>query len=775
MDDRQKKKLKRAAKVTADASTITLGAVIRTTTRVFFTAILIFLCTGMLFSCVFAVYVKNTLSTDLGVTMSDFTLSLSSKIYYTDVNGNYQEMTTLQTNEERFWVDFENMPGYNKEEGNPGYLALAAIAIEDKRFYEHKGVDWYRTAGAFVNMFLGMKNDFGGSTLTQQLIKNVTKFDDATVQRKLLEIFRALDYEKTYDKEEILEWYLNVVFFGYKANGVGAAAKTYFGKDVWDLTLAESASIIGITNNPSLYSPYPDEEARERNRGRQRIILFEMYDQGYITHSEYTSAINEELVFKRAVDEQAELEIYSYYEEVVIADATRQIMDKKDVNKEVAERILYNGGLSIYACVDPTIQKIVDDFYGNPANIPKAYTNTGQQLQSAIVILDPYNGDIVALTGGVGDKTINFGYNRATIAERPPGSSFKPIAAYGPAMELGLITQNTRVNDAPKGTIKLSGTSWYPSNSGGGNSGVVTIRNALRASLNTVAAQLIDKLGIDTSFNFLRDKLGVTSLIDNDRAYAPLSLGQLTNGITVREMAQAYGAFANDGVFVYSRSFTHINDSEGNLYLDNTSETIRAFSENTARSMTDMLYNAVQGGTGTAAQIGSSPVAGKTGTTSKEHDRYFTGFTPYYVAAVWTGYDEPARMAHGTNPACIIFRNIMGQIHQNLPRKSFSRDFSSGRDTGIFGKLVEAPPSPSEETEPTVTPTESETPSESPTAATSTPPIVTDSPTPSSPPTPSLPVEVTPPPVSPDPTPVDPVDPVVTLTPPSVEPYQPAR
>jgi len=773
MDDRQKKKLKRAAKVTADVSTFTLGAVIRTTARVFFTAILIFLCTGMLFSCVFAVYVKNTLSTDLGVTMSDFTLSLSSKIYYMDVNGNPQEMTTLQTNEERFWVDLENMPGYNKEEGNPGYLALAAVAIEDKRFYEHKGVDWYRTAGAFVNMFLGMKNDFGGSTLTQQLIKNVTKFDDATVQRKLLEIFRALDYEKTYDKNEILEWYLNVVFFGYKANGVGAAAKTYFGKDVWDLTLAESASIIGITNNPSLYSPYPDEDARERNRGRQRIILFEMYNQGYITHSEYTAAINEELIFKRAVDAPAELEIYSYYEEVVIDDAIKQIMDKKDVNKDIAERILYNGGLSIYACMDPTIQQIVDDFYGNPANIPYAYTSTGQQLQSAIVILDPYNGDIVALCGGVGEKTINFGFNRATKGQRPPGSSFKPIASYGPAMELGLITQNTRVNDAPKGAIRLSGTTWYPSNSGGGSSGVVTIRNALRASLNTVAAQLIDKLGVDTSFNFLREKLGVTSLVENDgsgapndRAYAPLALGQLTIGITVREMAQAYGAFANDGVFVYSRSFTHINDSEGNLYLDNTSETIRAYSENTARSMTDMLYNAVQAGTGTAARISSSPVAGKTGTTTKDHDRYFTGFTPYYVAAVWTGYDTNARMAHNPNPACVIFRNIMGQIHQNLPRKNFSTDFSAGKDTRIFGPLVETTPSPSptDNPEPTVSPTASGAPSDSPTPTTSTPPVI-DPPTP--------PTEIVTPPVSHDPPPIDPVDPVdpVPIVPPPVEPH----
>jgi len=390
MDDRKKKKIKQVADVTTNTAAGTVGIVLRTSLKALMTLLLIFICTGMLFACVFAAYVKNSLSTDLGVKMSDFTLALSSKIYYMDENGNYQEMTTLQTSEERFWVDLENMPGYDEATGNPGYLARAAIAIEDKRFYLHKGVDWYRTAGAFVNMFIGMKNDFGGSTLTQQLIKNVTLFDDATVQRKLLEIFRALEYEKTYEKDEILEWYLNWVFFGNKANGVGAAAKVYFDKDVWDLSLAECASIIGITNNPSLYSPYAGETARERNKDRQETILFEMYDQGFITKGEYDNAVNETLIFKRAVNEEAEIEIYSYYEEVVIEDALKQIQEDRDVNEEVAQRILYNGGLSIYSCMDPRIQKIVDDYYINPANIPSAWSNpTGQQLQSAIVILGP--------------------------------------------------------------------------------------------------------------------------------------------------------------------------------------------------------------------------------------------------------------------------------------------------------------------------------------------------------------------------------------------------
>lgn len=762
MDDRTRKKRRHAVRVAADTTAGGIGLVLRTGLKAILTVLLIVICTGLLFACVFAAYVKTSLSTDLDVTLEDFELSLSSTIYYTDANGQYQEMAVLQSSQERFWVDMENMPGYSYDESNDtgsmGYLAEATIAIEDKRFFEHKGVDWYRTAGAFVNMFLSMQNDFGGSSVTQQLLKNITEYDDVTVQRKLLEIFRALELEKTYKKSEIMGWYLNVVYFGSGANGVGAAARAYFDKEVWDLTLAECASIIGITNNPSIYSPYVSEA---KNKERQELILKEMYDQGYISQAEYTSAKNEKLIFKYGEGEEAEMEIYSYYEEVVIQDAFDAIQEKTGLNDNAVRQKLYNGGLSIYACVDPEIQRIVDNYYQDPANLPQSWANaTGQQLQSAIVILDPYTGDIVALCGGVGEKTINFGFNRATIAQRPPGSSIKPIAVYGPAMELGLITQNTTVNDAPN--IVLSGNpNWYPKNSGGGNSGVVTIRTALQRSLNTVSAQILDKLSPKESRRFLETRLGVTSLIDEDEAYAPLSLGQLTNGITVREMAQAYGAFANDGIYLGSRTFTHINDSEGNLYLDNTPEGSVAFSPNTARNMTDMMYNAVNAGTGTAAALWSMPVAGKTGTTTKDMDRYFVGYTPYYVAAVWTGYDTPAYMAFSANPACLIFKSIMGTIHADLPYKSFSTDFTIGSPTNIFGDMTETTETPSPEPTESPSPSPEETVSPSPGTSPTTNPPVTSS-TPTAPVSPSAPVEPTPTITD---TPAEPTPPPATVAP----------
>ena len=647
----------------ADATVSVAGAVL----RVLGTILLIVLVTGLLFLCIFAYYVKNCLSTDLDVQLSDFTVSLSSSILYEDSDGNWQNLTNLSSTENRVWIDYADIP---KD------MEHAAVAIEDKRFYKHKGVDWYRTTGAFINMFLSMKNDFGGSTITQQLIKNLTKQDDITVQRKLLEIFQALEFEKSYDKEEIMEWYLNIVYFGEGCNGVYTAAETYFGKEPKDLTLAECASIIGITNNPSKYDPFI---SRENNKARQETILKQMYEQGYINKEQYDEAVAQELVFVRSESDDATQTIYSYYAEAVINDVLNDLVEQKGVSRDTARTLLYSGGYQVYSCYDPSIQQAIDDVYTDLDKMPQRPSASGQQFESAIVIMDPYTGEIKGMSGGTDKKTINFGTNRATQSKRPPGSSIKPIATYGPAMELGLITQYTQVNDSPD--IKLSGTSWYPKNSGGGNYGVITIREALQRSLNTVSAQILDKLTPRASYEFLKDKLGVTSLAESDCDYAPLALGQLTNGITVREMTQAYSAFVNDGVFTYGRTY-----SSGEVVLENPARTIVAFKANTAWNMTDMLCNAVNSGTGSEARLSGMPVGGKTGTTTNNCDRWFVGFTPYYVAAVWTGYDMPEYMNFSGNPAAQIWKLVMESIHKDLPTKSFPTP-TIGSPTGIFGNF----------------------------------------------------------------------------------------
>lgn len=683
-----KKKVKKIIGTTADATAGVVGGALRVSLKAVVSILLVLVITGLLFTCIFAYYIKTTVNPTLETDLEDYKVSLSSTIWFTDSDGTDKELVRLNTTKNRVWVDYENIPEY---------MEHALVAIEDKRFYEHKGVDWYRSAGAVIQMFFAMSNDFGGSTITQQLIKNVTGKDEGLVMRKLVEIFQALELEKNYDKSEIIEWYLNFVYFGNACYGIQTASQTYFGKDVWELSLAECASIVGITNNPSKYDPFRDQmiydadldetkTCRQWNKYRQELILYEMYDQGYISYDEYESAVAEELVFVRGENEGYKDAIYSWYEEAVIEAVHADLMERLDLSSEAATDLLYFGGLQIYCCMDPDIQAVVDSVYEDTDRLPKAYYYSTQQLQSAIVLMDPYTGEVKALSGGVGEKTERFGTNRATQSKRSPGSSIKPIASYGPAFEYGLITQYTLVNDSPN--IRLRGTWWYPSNSPNSYDDIITIRQAITASKNTVAAQIIDKLTPQAAYDFLTQRLGFTSLVPNDIAYSPMALGSLTEGVTVLEMAQAYCAFVNNGIFTKARLYTKVLGPNGEVIIDNQPQTNIAFSPNTAANMCNMLQNAVANGTGGNAWFSGMAVAGKTGTTSANHDRYFCGFTPYYVAAVWTGYDMPAPIYVSGNPAAQIFKRVMQPIHADLEYKSFPRPVL-GAATNIFGDLTE--------------------------------------------------------------------------------------
>ena len=639
------------------------------------TILLIGVVTGLIFVCFFAFYVKTCITPSLDLDLNDFTLNQSSIIYYQDSNGDYQKLTTVKSSENRIWVDGDQIPQHMKD---------ALVAIEDKRFYTHKGVDWFRTAHAALNMFTG-GSTFGGSTITQQLIKNLTQQDDITVQRKLLEIFQALDLEKNYDKDEILEYYLNAVYFGEGCYGVQTAAQTYFGKDAKDLSVAESAAIVGITNLPTYYDPF---YSVENNKERQENVLREMYKQGYLNKSEYEAAKSEELEFVRGENSPDTFNVYSYYEEVVLSDVIGDLAEAKGISRNAASQLVHNAGYEIYACIDKDIQAKVDAIYTDPEQLPKSYSGTKSQLQSAIVIIDQTTGEIKALSGGTGKKTISYGLNRATGTTRPPGSSIKPIAVYGPAVEYGLISPSTMVLDADETHVQLAHTSWYPKNSPNTYDGIITITTALQKSKNTVAAQIMDKLTPSASLEFLRSRLGVTSLIDSDADYAAMALGEPHYGITVREMAQAYTALANDGVFTYSRTYTMVKDRSGKIILDNQPQTIRAFSQETARTMTYMLNNAATYGTGSESRLSNMPVAGKTGTTTSNRDRWFCGYTPYYTCAVWTGYDTPETMSFSGNPATQIWQKVMSAIHADLPRKEFNISYG-GSATGIFGTREE--------------------------------------------------------------------------------------
>ena len=740
-----KAKAKKIAEAASEATEFTVGGVLRLVLRIVVTVLMVFLLTGMFFACIFAYYVKTELNQKVKITLEDAAMDLSSTIWYTDANGEAQELQMLTSTVNRIWVDYKNLP-----DG----MEHAVVAIEDKRFYQHRGVDWYRTAGAVVQMFFSMSNDFGGSTITQQLIKNNTQNKADLVSRKLLEIFQALELERTYEKSEIIEWYLNTVFFGEGCYGVYTAAHTYFGKDVWDLSLAESASIIGITNNPSKYDPFianiiTDKDldltltCREWNKYRQELILQQMYEQGYITYEEYQEAKAEELNFILPVNEVRSQTVNSFYVEMVIRDVLADLKEEFNYNDQSAQQKLYHGGLQIYACIDPYMQAIVDEVYRDiDSVVPKPYRASDQQLQSGMMIVDPYTGEIKAIGGAVGEKTANAVWNYATDSRRQVGSSIKPLSVYGPALEYGLITQNTLVNDSRD--VKLSGTNWYTRNADGSYDNIITIRRALQFSKNTVAAQIVDKLTPRVSYEYLTTKLGFTSLVPADADYAPMALGALTVGATVREMAQAYTAFPNNGVMTYARSYTKVLDSNGRVVLDNSAKTITAFSPNTAANICNMLENAVNYGTGSEARISGLSVAGKTGTTTENHDRYFVGFTGYYVAAVWTGYDIPATMYYGGNPAANIWKAVMQPVHAGLENRTFPAP-TIGAPTNIFGNLQkDYEEQEYKKTHPEVTPEPTPTPTETPEATPEPTPAPTETPVPTATPEPTPTPEDTP-------------------------------
>ena len=652
LTEKHKRYIKRGLFIASDIFALCWRAVLM--------VVLIAVLTVVIFGCIFASYVKSNMTDSVPLSLEGFKKNLSSVIYYQDPEtGLYVEGATIQSAEYRIWLDYSDIP---KD------VEHALVAIEDQRFYKHSGVDWYRTTAALVNMFISMRDNFGGSTLTQQLIKNMTGKDDVTVQRKFEEIFSALEFEQNYTKEEIIQWYLNYVFFGRRAYGIAAAADTYFGKEVSELTIPEIASLIAIPNNPSLYDPF---SRPEKNKERQETILEQMYIQGYITEDEYHRYVAEEIVFHRGAGKVQEQVVYTWFEEAVIYEARADLAKQKGITEEAAMLLLTSGGYKIYSTMNPNIQKAMDDVYLDVENLPKT-TGTSKQLQSAMMIVDPYTGHAVALTGGVGEKPRNENliFNRATKAQRPPGSAIKPISVYAPAMDAGIITPETKYNDSADAVLKGRSDGWLPMNDDRGWDGVVTIRRAIVRSRNVIAAQVLDDLTPAASYRFMTERLGI-KLDPADENYAPLSLGQLTYGITVREMASAYTMFLNSGVRMEAITYTQILSSEGEVIVDNNPEQTVAISEVTAYWMTSMLHDAATGGTGREANLGKMPTAGKTGTSGDKYDRWFAGFTPYYVGVTWTGYDLPEVMNVSGNPASQIWKRVMTAVHENLEVKPF--------------------------------------------------------------------------------------------------------
>jgi len=658
--------------------------------KVMFTLLLIGALTASMFAWIFMTYVKTSLAPDLEVDLNSFTMNLSSTILYEDKNGNWVEMQSLYGDENRIWVDYENIPKY---------VCDAAIAIEDERFETHKGVDWKRTGGAVVNMFFGMRNTFGGSTITQQVIKNLTEDNEGTVKRKVTEIFRALVLEQNYSKDDIMEVYLNKVYFGAKAYGVGAAAKTYFGKEPQDLTLAESACIIAITNNPSIYSPLFDNEITRKmgenengepiyvtkdtvgwNKYRQELILDKMLELEKITESEYNQAKAEKLVFvgtpeyealhanDAATAEPVNNTTWSYYVDQVFEDVRQDLMETYGWSSETAVDLLYNAGYTIYANVDMEIQEIAEGVYENVENL-NIQNAKGDQLQSGITIIDPYSGKVLATVGGIGEKT-GMRMGSYATAIRPCGSAIKPVSVYAPAIENGIITPASVYDDYPV-SLNPDQTNGYPKNSPTRYLGLMPIGTAVKRSANTVAVRVLRDLSFASSYDFMVNNLGF-GLVSADLDEAPLAMGGLTYGVSTLEMAAAYSAFVNDGIYTEPTTYSKVLDADGNVILENNPESRLAMKETTAYQMNRLLKDVVTSGTGTAAKISGMTVAGKTGTTSNNYDRYFVGYTPYYCAAVWVGYGYNEYIKADGNPAANLWQKVMSQVHEGLENKDFN-------------------------------------------------------------------------------------------------------
>ena len=601
-------------------------------------------------------------------------------IYAYDESGSPVEFVRVHGSENRVWVESENMSEW---------LGKAFVALEDKRFEKHSGVDWIRTIGGVA------KSRFqqGGSTITQQLIKNLTGENGRTINRKYNEILSALNLEKHYDKPTILEAYLNTIYLGEGCYGVKTAAEKYFGKDVKDLNLAECACIAAITQSPGIYDPlmYPiNEKASEKQsmslKDRQVMCLKMMLEQGIITNEQCNEAVNYELVFTNSEDYvpaeitvnkelAGEDEIWSYYIDYVISSVIKDLKAAGYSNYE-ATRMLYSGGLRIYSAVDLKIQDIVEDVFENRKNFPtEAVKDPKDASQSAITIMD-YSGRVVAICGGAGEKTENRSNNRAVSAVRQPGSSIKPLTIYAPAIEENFITWSSKIKNYG---IMWDGELW-PQNYGGDKgspNSYVTAQYALSISYNTVPAQILMMMGFEKSFGFVTDNFHITTLSDQDRySPSPLATGGTSGGTTTLEMAAAFATFGNGGKYYKPYCYYEVTDSSGeNIILKSNPEPEQVISPETSYVMNQLLRTVFTGSAGTARGYGVKGFTtfGKTGTTTDNFDRLCVAGTPYYVAAVWFGYDYNKQIMASGSPAGRIFKTIMDRVHEGLAEKSFDQ------------------------------------------------------------------------------------------------------
>ena len=577
-----------------------------------------------------------------------------------DTDGNI--IATLGSERKKEKISFSEMPDNLKN---------AYVAIEDERFYSHHGVDIKRTGSAIISYIFNFgSSSFGGSTITQQLVKNLTGDNTDSVIRKVKEWGKAYELEWYFSKDEILELYLNVIYVGPNIYGVQTGAKYYFSKDATDLSLAECAFLAGINNAPNSYNPFGDADNSEKIENRTKTVLSKMLELEYINQEEYSSAVEEVengLNFKEGSIE-SEDGIYSYHTDALINEIISDISEEKNITTDFATNYIYLSGLTINSTQNSNIQNITEREFQKKTYQVMSENGTDTS-QSAMVIIDQSNGQVISCVGGLGKKDTARGLNRATQSVRQTGSAIKPLAVLAPALDKKIITPASIYDD----TQKVFEDNYSPENYDG-YLGEITVRRALESSQNIPFVEIMEELKPKNSIKYL-EKMGISTLTDKDNNLS-LALGGLEKGISPLEMASAYATIANGGTYIEPTFYTTIVNRLGKTVLESDPKEKRVISQNVAYVLSELLTQPVQGANGTATycSITGMDVAAKTGTTDENYDRWLCGFTPYYTAVTWFGYDQNETVYYNNqNPAGLIWASVMKSIHSNLEGKRFEK------------------------------------------------------------------------------------------------------
>ena len=604
------------------------------------------------------VYARKNIDFDIDEALFEKAKEDQTVYYYAYENGELVEVYKSSRDTVREWVDIDEVCDSLKQ----GFLAM-----EDREFYKHNGVNFKRTLAAAVNHVLKLRSTFGASTITQQVIKNVSGDNETSIARKIKEIFRALSLERNHTKDDIFEMYLNVIPMSGRIYGVSAAAEIYFNKEASDLSVAEAATIVGITNAPSKYNPYVNSEACREKRDR---VLYAMHSVGYISDEEYDVALKTPLVIS---EKSGNYGISSWFIETANEDILNDIVSTYHLSLGAA-RLMLNGS-SVILTLNPTVQNILEEFFKDNGNLSDKVSGG---LSYSMVVTDPYSGNLLGIVGNNGKKSAEKLFNYAT-APVTPGSVLKPLGLYAPLIEEGSISWSTMLLDEPveyheSGEMSVP----YPRNTPDVYDGKIDLNDALRKSKNTVAVRLYNMLGAERIIAHLQNDYGFNTVVKSgigvngeqvsDIGSAPLALGQLSYGIPLRKLTEAYTVFPNEGVISSGRSYFKVYSQGGELILNRDLSQKRIYSKETAEVMNQLLSSVVADGTARQIKLKELvDVAGKTGTSGNDRDRLFLGYTPYFVAGIWCGFSGADKAVGQNDPSHVqIWDEVMRRIHDRI-------------------------------------------------------------------------------------------------------------